>query len=1349
MTGHGRAPVKQPSPLMSIQLKPMLSLWEKPLCQPSLAPRHVIESSSLSRNSVCPLTRLRATSLPKSFVDPQVTSGCGGRTTSPPHMLCSSRGQSSRPHSCGSSADCDISSLLRASTSRDSAAREYPVQLKTEACSDPPLVEMQAGGKSQSSKDSQSSSSDSSIDSQPPKPTCSVKEPRFPKSIYVNGADLSEPDFSEDSMQSQFPRSQTSKEAQDPHKSETSKESRVPRSPLSKEEEHHTSQGVGYVSQPSQAVPVAVNNDVLEEEDWDLELIHVQAVPPDAGQLIHVQSLPLDAELEDTPTCLAENEPSMEDPPKTCLAGVDRWRTARERGAGGSRKDRVHTSAGGSSTPEPDSLLFVPLEHASQGMENRHSLESSTDTVELEESEVQSTPASGEAEYAESVCSLAVELNREGPDTNCSDSVGLLTSLSCNHQDAETRVTYFSKTRIVSQTTAYSQGFSEKAEARNQGSHLQVLSGCHQQPSEKSVLRRNRRVMCPRQDGPKDSDRVGNRQRSVVNRHLASGSADTVDRQRFSCESNDTHSGSSNKICLASGSGSEKVTQLVERDRLDHVTHNKSGEFCPVSQVPKEAQASTSRHRINSASGSQGEAQPDTSDSNTSQSRKKLTLMSEGYCTGKHFRYSVGTDEASDSKGRELHKCSGSNSTSSSHHPVDLQTGSGYVHREQVGPQTAPYQACRDPACSHARPVPVHSQPLPGQDGREPVSVRAVGEQPRREPVDPQNISDPAPREPGFAYSPVSDPTCSESVSSQAVPNEALDEPVHPHSSKSLPAACPSQFHGDAMHVDGLGRSHQREQLDPLAQSDLDTEVRTSSSSDCGVDILSQSDCDDLSTWAQGNCRTKVTVQGAPPYMYHLHEYESNEYWRKVYGGAYQNQPWYPPYAAESNDQSYYSPYPSEPGECWLQAPDPYYEHWYNAWLAYSMACYGYGFQGQEQGMGCSEEHQCQDSYCRAAFHPLQQSRPPSGPPSQPPSRPPSSLENPTHREVTPLYHEVSPIHPDKTSASHQDSMGDSSNANCSDDSEAIHIPCHTMQTVNSAQNLLDYVHKQTMEAAGKPDVSFELIVRMKNEGRAASGSPIQEEKTVQGSDFPETSDLNALSLKPDGSHASPRALAGEDCGTVVQPPEMLCRAAGGDYRAATQPCESSPRVTGVDCMPAAQLPECSPRALSGDDCRSAVQPPESSVHALHPFWRFRARLPLPGLLPRDFKQPGYMGDYHWPPQFPRPLMPVPLGRFPFCRIPAYPAAAYRPRSGTFTSASGRCLGLGRSAFSVCLCALFLGKFCFKIIHVCDFMCSNFFPLFWKCKIMVLTTFFVAYFIMHWFIDLVLAFYSFVLSFDC
>ena len=53
-------------------------------------------------------------------------------------------------------------------------------------------------------------------------------------------------------------------------------------------------------------------------------------------------------------------------------------------------------------------------------------------------------------------------------------------------------------------------------------------------------------------------------------------------------------------------------------------------------------------------------------------------------------------------------------------------------------------------------------------------------------------------------------------------------------------------------------------------------------------------------------------------------------------------------------------------------------------------------------------------------------------------------------------------------------------------------------------------------------------------------------------------------------------------------------------------------------------------------------------------------------------------------------------------------------------------------------------------LYMCVILCVPiFFLLFWKCKIMVLTTFFVAYFIMHWFIDLVLAFYSFVLSFDC
>ena len=523
--------------------------------------------------------------------------------------------------------------------------------------------------------------------------------------------------------------------------------------------------------------------------------------------------------------------------------------------------------------------------------------------------------------------------------------------------------------------------------------------------------------------------------------------------------------------------------------------------------------------------------------------------------------------------------------------------------------------------------VHFHSQSGSGQNGRETLPLLATGEQHCREPVNSQKITGNISGELAIPHV-ASDQTCMahvfsqgasgetgrKSVSSQAVLKDIRKMPHTGTGSKSQPAAGCSQSHRDAACDHGVDCSHgcvARERLHSLTDSDLYPRVQTSSSSDCGSDLLSQSDCDDLAAQVQGNCRTEV-MQERQPYMHYLHSCEFSEYWHKVYSGAYPNLSWYPPYTVESSNQSYYSPHPSGSGDCWMQPHDPYYERWYNAWLAYSMACYGYGFQGQEQGMGCNDEHECQDGCCSTAFQQLQQNRPSS----RPASRPPSAMENPIQQDLNPMPRERSPIYPDNSATLHQDVSGNGS-MDGADDSEAIHIPCHSIQTVNSARHPLDYVHKQTVEASSIPDVSFELIVRMKNESQAASGSPVHE-KTIQGSDLLETKDdVKTSSLQPD-SHASPTTLADEDY-------------------------------------------------------RPIVQPPESSLHAMHPLWRFGARLPPPSRFPFGLNQPSCAADYCWPPrpQLPCPLVPAPLDPNPFCPLPTYPAC--RPRSATVTSSNSKC----------------------------------------------------------------------------
>lgn len=263
--------------------------------------------------------------------------------------------------------------------------------------------------------------------------------------------------------------------------------------------------------------------------------------------------------------------------------------------------------------------------------------------------------------------------------------------------------------------------------------------------------------------------------------------------------------------------------------------------------------------------------------------------------------------------------------------------------------------------------------------------------------------------------------------------------------------------------------------------------------------------------------------------------------------------------------------------------------------------------------MGCNKEHECHDSCCSTTFRQLQQSRPSSrpscGPTSRPPSRPLSFMENPTQGDMNPI-HERNPIYPDNSSALRRDMVGNGS-TDGPDDREAFHIPCHSIQTEYSADHLLNYGHKQTMEAISKPDVSFELIVRMKNESRAASGSLVQEKKAFPES--PESKDMQTSSQQPD-SHVSPRAFAGEDY-------------------------------------------------------RPIVQLPESSVDTMLPFWRFRARPPPCSTFSLGLNRPTCIGDYHWPPpQFPCPRMPTPLDPYPFCRPPTYPAR--RPRSATVISSN-------------------------------------------------------------------------------
>ena len=1238
---HGCASVmKQPSPLMSVQTRPTLGLWEQLHCQhdqPLFAVQH-IEPSASSDHSICLPNRPDATSLSESFKEPEVTSEC----TSPLHTLCSSKGKSSHTHSCGSFA----ARGLTVTTSQSS--KELKLQ------------------KLQSSKD------------------------------------LSKSDFSKDTAESQFPGSPVSKNyqvskcpsSQDPQKLEASKEGRILKchplqdlqkletskqsqflgSPHLQEEEHHALEVVSSASQPSQVIHKTAEKNMLEWEDGDLELTAAQSVPPEteqsvppeAEQSVHAQSVSLGARLEGTAAGLAGQKLPVE-PTQIQLEWVDRWRTAWGRGTGSNGEDSGCTGAGGISvgeTSKSDSLLPLLLECASRGTKDNDSKiqELSTDTGTYDSDE---------------------------PDLNLSDSVGLSPPLSFSHKAGVAR---FPETESISQTAAFSRRFSKKSEAKNQQS--QVQSSSHQQAREKWVSSRHRHSDDPRQNQWKESNGVGQftllkrenckEQRPAVKRRSLCGSTATASRHHSASKSNDSDcliSSSSDKSHLASGSRDEKATQVEEKGTC-HMTH-KSEKICPTTARCKEAQDTwhsfssvpgseyseplsvVSDHHSTHSAGltlhdrasnsldgthvickelpgkcqsdsissvssklanlhflpsvekclqSEGETQSD-SDTTTFQARKKCPHVS------------LDRDKSFDSKRRETHKSS-STSRSCSCKRVHSQTGSKYSERKQVHPWPVACQACRDPAAFRKKLVHFHSQSGSGQNGRETLPLLATGEQRCREPVNSQKVTGNISGELAIPHV-ASDQTCMahvfsqgasdetgrKSVSSQAVLKDIRKMPHTGTGSKSQPAAGCSQSHRDAACDHGVDCSHgcvARERLHSLTDSDLYPRVQTSSSSDCGSDLLSQSDCDDLVAQVLGNCRTEV-MQERQPYMHYLHNCEFSEYWHKVYSGAYPNLSWYPPYTAESSNQSYYSPHPSDSGDCWMQPHDPYYERWYNAWLAYSMACYGYGFQGQEQGMGCSDEHECQDSCCSTAFQQLQQNRPSS----RPASRPPSAVENPIQQDLNPTPRERSPIYPDNSATSHQDVSGNGS-MDGADDSEAIHIPCHSIQTVNSAWHPLDYIRKQTVEASNIPDVSFELIVRMKNESQAASGSPVHEEKTIQGSDLLETKDdVKTSSLQPD-SRASSTTLADEDY-------------------------------------------------------RPIVQPPESSLRAMHPLWHFGARLPPPSRFPFALNQPTCMADYCWPPrpQLPCPLVPAPLDPNPFCPLPTYPAC--RPRSATVTSSNSKC----------------------------------------------------------------------------
>ncbi|XP_070193813.1 uncharacterized protein [Littorina saxatilis] len=239
------------------------------------------------------------------------------------------------------------------------------------------------------------------------------------------------------------------------------------------------------------------------------------------------------------------------------------------------------------------------------------------------------------------------------------------------------------------------------------------------------------------------------------------------------------------------------------------------------------------------------------------------------------------------------------------------------------------------------------------------------------------------------------------------------------------------------------------------------------------------------------------------------------------------------------------------------------------------------------RGLG-GDQHDL-DGDCNSVFHHRQQSRPSSQPPSRPPSRAHPSVDNPSHREK-------SPSQPDNSCDRRQDDVGGcvptTGRAPDTEDREAIRIPSHSIQTVSSAHHLLEYVHKQTVEATGKPDVSFELIVRMKNEGKG-SGSP--EEKTSPAAD---STDSREAKIAPSKADHTPRS-----------------------------------------------------RQSSGDEWSRMARPPEGPTQALSQFWRFRPRTFPPGLM-----RPGCRGDYPWPPgpQFPRPLLAAPVDpyRFYVPRVP-------------------------------------------------------------------------------------------------